>query len=592
MNKNSELVFDNFTIYLDSKLGSGTQGSVYLASKNTDMNKYAAKIIPKTDMSKKEFELLRLLSYDSFNIVEFYDCFEYQESLVIIMEYCDRNFADLVSKNGGSLKEQLLQYYAIQIIDGIKESHKKGITHRDVKLENIFLKENRIKIGDFGFATNENNFTNIIGTPNYMSPELLRGWKSKIENSMYGSDYKLDKNVDLWALGILLYRVAYGRFPFQFKNTSTFSSVIQQCLEFWDSVSPSILFNSPDNKISDKLKSLLQGMLDKNIKNRFSMNEILAHPWVNEGKLTYHTELGSLQSYYNNIYSGFPSQMIKSSIDRNIRKSRDMVETYFLVKTFLEKKRKKFMYFEEIITQARSLLNQFTLSWASPKFTEYKDKVQMFAIFYMLILQKQLSFIIGHQKYFKDTLLLSLKIGRQEENIKMLFNQICKAEFQDMYSDVQTLIDKSVKNYNNLLPYIKSKIGFKLGLSEWKAINIDFGKFDRIKENYSDYFEKTIKTMISFEFIHIFSSIEVQIKNFIVYIHKYETNKGKKTIEDLLVEIETLSEAKQNEYFQDLETLTKASIKSSTIQPQGSKLILPGLIALMVLVIAIYFAMR
>ena len=96
-----------------------------------------------------------------------------------------------------------------QVAEGIDYMHSKNVTHRDIKLENLLLedKTKNIKIIDFGFAISckDRKLTSFCGTPSYMAPEII----SK-------KDY-LGPPVDIWTLGILLYVLMCGHFPFRGK---------------------------------------------------------------------------------------------------------------------------------------------------------------------------------------------------------------------------------------------------------------------------------------------------------------------------------------------------------------------------------------
>ena len=86
--------------------------------------------------------------------------------------------------------------------------HQRNVTHRDIKLENILLDETRtrVKLIDFGFSTcipHEKKVKIFCGTPSYMAPELVR--KSEYDG----------RQVDMWALGVLLYALLSGTFPFK-----------------------------------------------------------------------------------------------------------------------------------------------------------------------------------------------------------------------------------------------------------------------------------------------------------------------------------------------------------------------------------------
>jgi polo-like kinase 1 len=94
----------------------------------------------------------------------------------------------------------------LQIVNGVQYLHENSILHRDIKLGNIFLNyKMEVKIGDFGLSTKlknqrEKRFT-TCGTPNYIAPEIL---------AEIGHSYE----VDIWAIGIILYALLVGKPPF------------------------------------------------------------------------------------------------------------------------------------------------------------------------------------------------------------------------------------------------------------------------------------------------------------------------------------------------------------------------------------------
>ncbi len=131
----------------------------------------------------------------------------------MVMEYLEgHSLAQLLEMNG-RLDVESATEYAIQVCEGLAEAHARGIVHRDVKPDNLFLVERApgrqiVKLIDFGiskisFAGKGNLETSMImGSPCYMSPEQLR------------STATVDHRTDLWSLGATLYELLAGKGPF------------------------------------------------------------------------------------------------------------------------------------------------------------------------------------------------------------------------------------------------------------------------------------------------------------------------------------------------------------------------------------------
>lgn len=208
---------DSFNGYKFIKIiGTGSTSVVCVVESAYNGKLFSAKIIPKIYVQDKNLsnqintEISVLKKVDHPNIVRFYDNFEfvneYNETyIIIILEYCENGdlYEYTVNKNFES------EYQKQEIIKGIlkavKYLHQKGIAHGDIKLENVLLDSNFTpKLSDFGFCK-----TQIIagnesksGTLYYAAPELLR---SGIFNTL---------KTDIWAIGIMLYCLSEGTFPF------------------------------------------------------------------------------------------------------------------------------------------------------------------------------------------------------------------------------------------------------------------------------------------------------------------------------------------------------------------------------------------
>ena len=164
--------------------------------------------------------------------------------------------------------EEVVKFYAIQIALAIGHLHKKGIAHRDLKLENILIdKDGYLKIIDFGLAKilkdGETTMT-LLGTPEYLAPEMI-------------TQTGHDKCVDWWALGVLIYEMLIGVTPFYNRNRAVMMSKIQKSkIVFPHKKKYNIEYS---DEVKDVICQLLSKSKDKRLGSKNDVDEILDHPW-------------------------------------------------------------------------------------------------------------------------------------------------------------------------------------------------------------------------------------------------------------------------------------------------------------------------
>lgn len=161
---------------------------------------------------KREAEIHSQLKHP--NIIGFIDSFEENGYFYIVLEYANKgNLLDYLQNHNNELRlTDKLQIF-LKICDGLKILHSKDILHRDLKCENVLLSTDddgciHVKLADFGASRDVTNVTGkltLIGTPSYVSPELLMG-------KSYG------KPNDIWGLGCLLYVCLLFKLPFSGPN--------------------------------------------------------------------------------------------------------------------------------------------------------------------------------------------------------------------------------------------------------------------------------------------------------------------------------------------------------------------------------------
>ena len=251
---------DNYKVL--SVLGEGSYGKVLLAESIFCGKKVAIKCLPKssTDFTSsvgsalREIKILKMICHE--NVIQLFETFEENNIFFAVLELASRgDLLTLVKKQKRLTESEFLPIF-IQTVQGLHYLHSKQILHRDIKLDNLLLTENgRVKICDFGISLQTKKGRLIfehIGTPAYLSPEIIRG-----------KGYSGFKS-DVWSLGVTLFIALTGKGPFK-------GSGIEELQE-------NILrddFVFPENtKISSVMRHLIGRMLEKNIAKRISLNEI------------------------------------------------------------------------------------------------------------------------------------------------------------------------------------------------------------------------------------------------------------------------------------------------------------------------------
>ncbi|GBM86666.1 Serine/threonine-protein kinase Nek4 [Araneus ventricosus] len=190
------------------KIGQCNYGDVWLVKCSKTRKKYVLKRIDLHRASKRDqraayLEAKYISTLKHPNIVSYLDSFYNSKgNLFIVMGYCEcGDFHSFIrNRNGAYFEEKEVVNWFIQICMGLKYLHDKGILHRDLKTQNIFLTKNKlVKIGDLGIPqvlkAAEEMATSFIRTPYYMNPEVFAG-------------ETYNQKTDIWALGCCMYEIA------------------------------------------------------------------------------------------------------------------------------------------------------------------------------------------------------------------------------------------------------------------------------------------------------------------------------------------------------------------------------------------------
>lgn len=256
---------------VDKTIGCGGFAKVKLATHLATGEKVAIKIMDKgilgADLPRVKLELKALQNLSHENICKLYQMIETESHFFIVMEYCSGGelFDHIIEKN--RLTESESRMFFRQIISAVAYLHNLGYAHRDLKPENILLdKYQNLKLIDFGLcAKPDGGMTSLLatscGSPTYAAPELV-----------LGKQY-LGSEVDIWAMGVLLYALLAGALPFDDMNIdSLYKKIVAGKYE-----EPSFM--------SKESLALIRIMLQTDPKKRIKVNDLLSHQWVTLGIL-------------------------------------------------------------------------------------------------------------------------------------------------------------------------------------------------------------------------------------------------------------------------------------------------------------------
>ncbi|KAK3864146.1 hypothetical protein Pcinc_030134 [Petrolisthes cinctipes] len=265
-------------------IGRGAYGNVYLYRRLYDNKHIVIKKIPMESITKAEGELtkneVRVLSMLQHpNIIEYYDNFIENNTMMIVMEYAPGgNLYDYLRTRGeGNLlqEEDVLNLFC-QLVLGLQHIHENNILHRDIKSNNILLDRSHriVKIGDFGISkilSSKSKAHTVVGTPCYLSPELCQ-------------EKPYNQRSDVWALGCVLYEMLALRRAFE---AETLPALIMKILRG--------IFEPIHPHYSTEMRSLVHLLLHTDPAQRPDCHQVISHPLVFPALCRLHADLGMLR---------------------------------------------------------------------------------------------------------------------------------------------------------------------------------------------------------------------------------------------------------------------------------------------------------
>ncbi|CAF1058594.1 unnamed protein product [Rotaria sp. Silwood1] len=261
-----------------NKLGEGSFGTVSRVKNKENDLFYALKTITKKPGNKSKASILDnevklLTEVNHANLIQLHEVLESSQKLYLVVELCEGGELGGCVKKIGPLPEETVKQIMSKLISALHYLHKMNIVHRDLKLENILLKnspinktdEFDIRVTDFGLSSKQSItstdslFYDYCGTPLYMAPEIL-------ENKNYSA------LCDVWAMGVIMYYLICGRHPYVSNDERRLLEIIR---------SQKLRFDSEKfRNISSEGLDFLQGMLVYDTVHRRTMGELIVHPWL------------------------------------------------------------------------------------------------------------------------------------------------------------------------------------------------------------------------------------------------------------------------------------------------------------------------
>uniref|UniRef100_A0A8C6ID41 non-specific serine/threonine protein kinase n=1 Tax=Mus spicilegus TaxID=10103 RepID=A0A8C6ID41_MUSSI len=261
-----------------------------------------------------EVEIMKMLSHP--NIVSLLQVIETEQNIYLIMEVAQGTQLHNRVREARCLKEDEARSIFVQLLSAIGYCHGEGIVHRDLKPDNVIVDEHgNVKIVDFGLGARfmpGQKLERLCGAFQFIPPEIF-----------LGLPYDGPK-VDIWALGVLLYYMVTGIFPFV---GSTLSEISKEVLQG--------RYEIPYN-LSKDLRSMIGLLLATNARQRPTAQDLLSHPWLQEGEktVTFHSNGDTsfpdpdIMAAMKNI--GFHVQDIRESLKH--RKFDETMATYNLLR--------------------------------------------------------------------------------------------------------------------------------------------------------------------------------------------------------------------------------------------------------------------
>eukprot|EP01135_Chromosphaera_perkinsii_P003591 Nk52_evm49s248 gene=Nk52_evmTU49s248 len=288
--ENEYIIIGSWRIQNCIEGASGLRQAVHLES-----GKFAlVRTIQKQELSESDLESLKdqiFVLYSlkgSDRVLNLLDVVQNEDKFFLVYEYFSQTgtlMEYVLKQPGGRLRERKAVSLFRQICDAVQHCHSRGVVHRDLKLPNIALDETRrnIRIIDFTYAVtlkHSDILSSPCGSPGYISPEILSG-------SPYSGT-----SSDVWALGVILFTLLVGKYPFLDSDPEKLFSKIKRGS-----------FSIPRH-MSPEAADLVSKILVVDSSRRLCLNDILKHPFLETSSESHTKAHDPDSSMYDQVVPG------------------------------------------------------------------------------------------------------------------------------------------------------------------------------------------------------------------------------------------------------------------------------------------------
>lgn len=305
--------FGNY--FIEKELGKGGMATVYLAMHKNLGRKVAVKVMhPHLAADREarirfEREAKAVARLEHVNILQIYDFGSVNECFYIAMELVEGEDAEKLVQRNGPMPGEIAASIFCGVANGLFQAHSLHIIHRDIKLSNIIIKNDGVaKLSDFGIvkideAASLTSADSVVGTPYYLSPELVEGKDPSPQS-------------DIYAFGVSLYYAVAGQYPYKKAPVPVLFNQIAS--------GQYIPLKQTGHYVSENLAMIIEKCMERETVNRYENASLLARD------LNSFLQKHEVQNDPTEIvrYLGKPKEYVKEQKERNIKIKLNRAETF------------------------------------------------------------------------------------------------------------------------------------------------------------------------------------------------------------------------------------------------------------------------